>query len=124
MASGAHAAIDVSDGLACDVGHMAAASDVAIVLDEEALGADDALCSAAKALGKPALDFALYGGEDYALVMASSVAVPGFRPIGSVELVRESLREARAGNAQSTRRINHFRADSSVTGKRLEVSRS
>ena len=37
MALVAHAAVDVSDGLACDVGHLADASGVCVVLDESAL---------------------------------------------------------------------------------------
>jgi thiamine-monophosphate kinase len=84
MASVAHAAIDVSDGLACDVGHLARASVVCAVLDEGALLADAELASAASALGASALDLALHGGEDYALVVASPVAIDGFRRIGEI----------------------------------------
>jgi thiamine-monophosphate kinase len=84
MASVAHAAVDVSDGLACDVGHIAAASGVCVVLDESALLADADLSGAAAALGASALDLALHGGEDYALVVASPVPVPGFRRIGEI----------------------------------------
>jgi thiamine-monophosphate kinase len=84
MAAVAHAAIDVSDGLARDAGHLADASEVCIVLDEPALLADAALGAAAAALGEDALDLALHGGEDYALVVASRVPVPGFRRIGEV----------------------------------------
>ena len=84
MASVAHAAIDVSDGLACDVGHLAQASVVCAVLDEGALLADPELVTAAGALGASALDLALHGGEDYALVVASPVALDGYRRIGEV----------------------------------------
>jgi len=82
MAPCARAAVDVSDGLARDAGHLAEASGVRVVLDEAALLADPALIAAAAALGASALDLALYGGEDYALVAASAVPIPGFRRIG------------------------------------------
>jgi thiamine-monophosphate kinase len=84
MAGVAHAAIDVSDGLARDAGHLADASGVCLVLDGGALLSDAVLVSAAAALGEDALDLALTGGEDYALLAASSAPIPGFRRIGSV----------------------------------------
>jgi thiamine-monophosphate kinase len=63
------ALIDVSDGLAGDAGHIAAASGVKIVLEASrvpiAAAALDALGSEA------ALDSALYGGEDYELLFAA-----------------------------------------------------
>ena len=70
MASRAHAAIDVSDGLAGDSAHLAQSSHVALVIDLNALSAalDPALPALAAQLGVPALDLALYGGEDYAIV--------------------------------------------------------
>jgi thiamine-monophosphate kinase len=80
----ATAAIDVSDGLARDLGHLAAASGLAAVLDEAALLDDPALSAAAEALGAPAIDLALHGGEDYALVATSAAPLPGFRRIGQM----------------------------------------
>jgi thiamine-monophosphate kinase len=74
----------VSDGLACDVGHLADASGVCAVLDESALLDDAALVEAAHALGADALELALYGGEDYALVVSSPTPVDGFRRIGEI----------------------------------------
>src|SRR6201999_4042720 len=67
----AHAAVDVSDGLARDAGHIAGASRVRIVLDEAAVRGDPLLRDAADALGADPLHLALFGGEDYALVVAS-----------------------------------------------------
>jgi thiamine-monophosphate kinase len=84
MAPLAHAAVDVSDGLARDVGHIAAASSVKVVFEEAALTNDAVLVEAAAALGCSALDLALYGGEDYALVVASEAPIEGFRRIGEV----------------------------------------
>jgi len=88
-ASRAKAAIDVSDGLALDVARLAAESGVAIVLDaDKVLGAGGAeLADVAAALSLDALDLALHGGDDYALVMAFSPGplLPGFRAIGACQ---------------------------------------
>lgn len=73
---GASAAIDISDGLAQDLGHMADASRVSIRLDETALAAF------VRAAGS--LERVLQGGEDYALVVAASVLPEGFVHIGDV----------------------------------------
>ncbi|HEY4015995.1 MAG TPA: thiamine-phosphate kinase [Polyangiaceae bacterium] len=84
MAVAAHAAVDVSDGLARDAGHIAEASGVCVVLEEGMLLADPRLIAAGEALGASPLELALYGGEDYALVAASAVALAGFRRVGEV----------------------------------------
>jgi thiamine-monophosphate kinase len=125
MAPCAHAAIDVSDGLACDVGHIAQASGVAIVLDEEALLADSTLCEAARALRESALDLALFGGEDYALVAASCVDVPGFRCIGTVRAGSGLVMRGPTGErAIEPIGFDHFRVKPGVTDRRPEASRS
>ena len=81
----ASAAIDVSDGLAQDAGHLATASGVGLVLDAGALISAE-LHAAAAALGRDPLDLALHGGEDYALVAAlpAGEAPAGFTRIGDV----------------------------------------
>jgi thiamine-monophosphate kinase len=52
--------VDVSDGLAADVGHIGEASGVGITLDEVPVDAG------------ATLEEALHGGEDYELVVATS----------------------------------------------------
>jgi thiamine-monophosphate kinase len=79
------AAIDVSDGLAQDVGHLATASGVRVLLDVDALVGSD-LRSLSATLGRDPLEWALYGGEDYALVVVGPESfVDGFLRIGIIE---------------------------------------
>lgn len=85
MAAKAHAAIDVSDGLARDAAHVADASGVTIDLEARAILADAALVEAAAAVGRDAIELALGGGEDYALVVtATEQPAAGFRRVGAV----------------------------------------
>ncbi len=99
----ATAAIDVSDGLGGDVGQLARASGVGVVLDEGALrGAlRPELVAVSAAIGIDPLVLALEGGEDYALVITTR----GHRPhpastrIGRVEAGQRALL-ARVGGAR------------------------
>ncbi|MDP1827255.1 MAG: thiamine-phosphate kinase [Archangium sp.] len=63
------AGIDVSDGLAQDLGHLCRASGVAAELDSAALPMSEALLDAAGSR-KAAQPYALRGGEDYVLLVA------------------------------------------------------
>lgn len=118
----AHAAVDVSDGLAGDAGHLAASSGVAIVLDEEALGADPVLEAAAGALGVSPIDLALYGGEDYAIVAASPEPIAGFRRIGRVAFGNGvAVRGVHGERAVEPRGFDHF--GGGAAGERAERSK-
>ncbi len=66
----AHAAMDVSDGLAADLPKLATASGVRIVVESGLLreSLHPSLVEVASQLGIDALDLALEGGEDYALI--------------------------------------------------------
>jgi len=64
--AGAHAAIDVSDGLMADLGHLCAASAIGAIVDRERLPRLPAV-AARDAAGA---DFAACGGEDYELLVA------------------------------------------------------
>jgi len=66
----AHAMMDISDGLGSDIHHLANASRVGSVIYEENLPVSLATRRIADRLGEHARDLALYGGEDYELLMA------------------------------------------------------
>ncbi|NOY77847.1 MAG: thiamine-phosphate kinase [Calditrichaeota bacterium] len=63
-----HAMIDISDGLAGDLGHLCKASGVGARIDEETLPVDDSVREWAKISRHSVLDWILYGGEDYELL--------------------------------------------------------
>ena len=69
-AAGAHAMIDVSDGLASDVRHLATRSGVSVVVTLEDVPLGPGVTQAAGAVDEPAPVFAAVGGEDYELLVA------------------------------------------------------
>lgn len=83
----AHAMMDLSDGLVRDGGRLAAASDVTVDLDGEALRGDvSALAPLATELGEDPWQWVLHGGEEHAMLAAFAPGeVPvGFRAIGRI----------------------------------------
>jgi thiamine-monophosphate kinase len=75
----ASSAIDVSDGLLADLGHLAEASAVGFELELERLPAPQRLRALAEGLDCDPLALVLAGGEDYELLFtAASAAEPSF----------------------------------------------
>jgi thiamine-monophosphate kinase len=68
IARHANAMIDVSDGLASEVGHICKASGVGARIDCEKIPLSPDVIKAASELGKDPYNYALYGGEDFELV--------------------------------------------------------
>jgi thiamine-monophosphate kinase len=86
--AGAHAMLDISDGLIRDAGRLAAASSVGMDFDADALRElAEPLRAAADLLGKDPMDWVLGGGEDHGLLAAfdpKNTLPDGFTAVGSI----------------------------------------
>lgn len=70
-ASGVHAMIDVSDGLATDAAHIGRASKALLRIGAETIPLDDGVAEVARLLGAEPVQFAATGGEDFELLFCA-----------------------------------------------------
>ena len=112
--AGAHALMDVSDGLLLDADRLARASGIAVDIETAALPRDEAVVTTASAYNLDPLTWILGGGDDHALLAAfpAKGALPdGFTPIGKVMKGSGESRVLVDGQpAEHIAGFEHFRA--------------
>jgi thiamine-monophosphate kinase len=95
----AHAALDISDGLVGDLGHILAASRVGATLDVDALPAGPVLARQSSDLRRR---FTLAGGDDYELCFTAPVAN------------REAVLEAGRASSTAVTRVGRIEAETGL----------
>lgn len=108
-ALGAHAMIDISDGLAADLGHLLAAGAVGATVNVAAIPVHPVARARAAALGEPDWHFASRSGEEYELI----AAVP--QSVADDLLSRGPAPVAVIGTIESEPRLRALEGDTEVT---------
>jgi thiamine-monophosphate kinase len=96
------AMLDISDGLAADLGHLCERSGVGAELDASMIPVHPAATAIAPRYGRDPLEVALYGGDDYELVCALAPehrdeALAALRAVGSQPMIIGQLTAPEAG---------------------------
>ncbi len=94
-----HAMIDISDGLASDLRHICKQSGTGALLFEEKLSIDPLVEKIANQFGESALDYVLFGGEEYELLFTIdpefesklSKQMPDIRIIGQITEEKDDI---------------------------------